>query len=282
LGALGFGGFVFNNVGAAIMNPHGDQVNADTKLFPAEVTDNFAGNLRVLAMIYLIVIVVACSMVRLPKTQSDANAPAASGATMSVSDALRTKTFWIMWFCIAFNVQGGMYVAASFKALGQNFPELSSDSYLATVGALGAFSNGLLRPVWGFVYDRIGFRYALTLIASMQALVMFCIPMLTGSKFLYCLGVMLSFATMAGVYAIAPPESMKIFSNATVYGCLFTAFAFASVLGGKLSNSVAVSLTPVGGNKDETAFRFLAIMSIVAVCIVQRHRPLPVGTVNAK
>lgn len=284
LGALGFGGFVFNHVAAAIMNPNKDEISPDTKLFPAEVTDNFAGNLRVLAMIYGLVIVVACSMVRLPKAQGEANTAAASGNTSSsLSSALCTPTFWIMWFCIAFNIQGGMHVASSFKAIALSNPGLASDSYLATVGALGTFSNGLMRPVWGFVYDRIGFRYSLTLIASMQALVMFCFPMLTGSKLLYCLGVMLSFATMAGVFAIAPPESMKIFGSATVYGVLFTAFAFASVLGSKLANFVASNLTPVGGNNDETAFRFLAIMSIVAVCIVQRHRPsLPASTVIAK
>lgn len=128
-----------------------------------------------------------------------------------------------------------------------------------------------MRPVWGAVYDRIGYRYGFMLVSFMQACVMFCFPMLTEDRFLYLAGVMLSFSGLAGTFTLAPAESMKIFGNAMVYGVLFTAFAFAAVFGGEFANFAAGHLTPEGGNTDETAFRLLAFMSFLAVCTAHLH-----------
>lgn len=79
------------------------------------------------------------------------------------------------------------------------------------------------------------------------------------------------FFCLAGNLALMPPATQRIFgpkAGTVIYGVIYSAFAIASVVGGMLTKSLAVS---VGYS---TLFRVMAAMSIVATCLVQFLGPL--------
>lgn len=269
LGAFGLGGFIFNNIGTAIFNPTSLSIDPSSKLFPASVTGAFASNLRILGCIYFLVMAASSPMIRPPKTSDSIAATAAANAPgYSIPQALQTHNFWLMWLAIVLCAQGGLYVGAMYKVIAQEVPALANDRYLSMVGALGALSNGLMRPVWGFLYDRLGYRSCFSIIACLQAVVIFVFPKIESAA-MHVPAVILSWAALAGNFAMAPAEIAKIFGNPAVFPCMFTAFAFSGVFGVKISKFVAYM------TNSEAVFLYLAATAIAALFLVQLHRPPP-------
>jgi len=231
--------------------------------------------LRTLAFIYLAMALVAAAFIRLPKQVAGAPTPAA-GRSLTIVQALQTRAFWLMWLAIAMSAQGSLYVSAKYKTIALDFPELRGDRFLATVGSLGSLSNGFSRLAWGILYDRIGFKKCMTVITSMQVLLFLMFTSLTSSPFMYICGVVLSFACLGGNFALAPVETYKLFGNAAVFGMMFTAFAFAGLFGGKIASGIADFMSPDQlsdgtPNTEETSFRFLSFVSLIALVLVQFH-----------
>mmetsp|Transcript_109248 Transcript_109248/g.189551 ORF Transcript_109248/g.189551 Transcript_109248/m.189551 type:complete len:446 (+) Transcript_109248:77-1414(+) len=269
LGAFGLGGFFFNIIGKAIFNPDDLGADKETKLFPESVTGSFASGMRALGIIYLVLCTIAAPLIRMPAAPARPGGAAAPAAAPGYTfmQALQTGTFWKMWFAIAFSGQVGLYIATVYKSIALGAPALRDDAYLSIVGAVGALSNGLTRPVWGIIYDRLGFRLCFSVVAGIQAVIIFLLPKLTFSPFLFMVCVMLSFTALAGNMVMCPAESVKIFGNAAVYGGLFTAFAAAGIFGVKIASSVASIM-----GSDDGAFYFLCAMAICAGVIVQFHK----------
>jgi MFS family permease len=183
-----------------------------------------------------------------------------------------------MWCTIAFTAQAGLYVMASFKSVALDIPALNNDVYLTTVGALGTLTNGVCRAIWGMAYDRVGFRVCISICSTGALVIMILFQALTASRFTYTAAIVVNCACLAGLFATAPAEIYKLFGNATVYGILYSAFAFAGVIGVRVANKVADIAEGMFGeddtpNTEEFAFRYLALMAGVALVLVQFHRP---------
>jgi len=282
-GAFGCGGFFFNNLGRYIFNPKGLSVGTD-KLMPAEVTDAFSANLRRLALIYVAVPLIAAPFIISPKEAAvTVRARVYSGCSIepvegqpyfTVASALRTRGFWIMWMAIALSSQGALYVGSAYKEIAHDLdnPDLKGDDYLVMVGALGALSNGLCRPVVGIMMDRIGFRNSFSLCASMHILLYFFFPLFTSSPLLYTAGVVLSFAGLAGYCALVPAEAFRAYGNGAVLGCAISAFAFAGVFGAKITDFVKNLVADESGFTPDTealAFKWLSLMCLTGLGMVQ-------------
>jgi OFA family oxalate/formate antiporter-like MFS transporter len=272
VGAFGFGGFVFNNVGSAIFNPSRLSVDKATKLYPEEVTENFSHGLCKLAAIYLALACIASPMIRFPRTDSRTVAATAAHAPTKISTAVRTSTFWIMWLSIALVAQGPLYVASNYKGIALQSPALQSDRYLALVGALGGVTNGLSRPIWGSLYDRFGFRQTLYIVASLEAMILFAFPKTTDEPALFAAAVMGAYAVLGGGFAIAAPEVHNIFGNASVFGCMFSAFAFASLGGHQIADTMGDVFASSGANTNKVIFTWLSIVATLALFAVSCHK----------
>jgi predicted MFS family arabinose efflux permease len=79
------------------------------------------------------------------------------------------------------------------------------------------------------------------------------------------------FFTLGGSFALIPPAVQRIFgpeSGTVIYGLIYSAFAFASVVGGILTK---ILVNAVGW---ETVFRTMAVMSLLATGIVTLVKPI--------
>ena len=82
----------------------------------------------------------------------------------------------------------------------------------------------------------------------------------------------LLFFSLAGSLALTPPAVQRMFgprSGAVIYGCMYSAFAVASIFGGTLTKAMVSTLGYAA------VFKIMAVMSLVAAAMVQWLKPLP-------
>merc|ERR1719373_45389 len=88
-----------------------------------------------------------------------------------------------------------------------------------------------------------------------------------------------AYAVLGGGFAIAAPEVHNIFGNASVFGCMFSAFAFASLGGHKIADAMGEVFASSGANTNEVIFTWLSIVATLALLAVSCHKK-PDGPVS--
>jgi OFA family oxalate/formate antiporter-like MFS transporter len=84
------------------------------------------------------------------------------------AEAVRTRTFWMMWIAFLFAGGCGMMVISSLKDFGTREGGLSVVEAQGALGLLALF-NALGRIVWGWVSQWLSPRRTLVLISLLQA-----------------------------------------------------------------------------------------------------------------
>lgn len=270
LTGFGAGGFVFNLVGTMLANPKG--LNPVNGVFPQEVYDNFPKMLRTLAVVYAGMAIVASTLIIepvAPKEQQAQLQPEAPG--VSVTDALKTSQFWLMWLMIVASASAGLNVASTYKQYAGISPALAGDGFQSLVGGLGALANGFGRIFWGTLSDKIGFKQSFVLLTLLQALVHGYYPATAHSKTLFGLFTCLCYFLLAGNFALMPPSIQRVFgarNGALIYGLVYSSFGVASIGGTYLNKILKESLGMDG------VFRVLSLLSIVAAILTAQLQPL--------
>ena len=101
---------------------------------------------------------------------------------LTLSQALRTKQFWILWSMIITCATAGLNTAAVYKQFASTSVALTGDEFQALVGGIGALFNGVGRIFWGGVSDRLGFKASFTVLSILQAALMLTYTLAAGSK----------------------------------------------------------------------------------------------------
>ena len=198
--------------------------------------------LRKLGAVYLVFTAIGAGLVRPPSAAAaQAAGPAATSTKgFTIKEAIKTKSFWLMWAVVALSAQGCLYVepclrearpgltppprplslslsrryvAGTYKSYASEFPLLNDDNFQATVGAAGALVNGLARPVWGALFDTVGYRKCYSAIALFQVGLLRAFPLLVTSRTSYAIGVILLYAVLAGNFTLVPAETYRWVSS---------------------------------------------------------------------
>jgi len=273
LTGFGIGGFIFSLIGTSIVNPNG--LNAVKGKFPKEVYDNFPKMLRTLAALYAVTASVGSLLLTEPpavkSTSNKTNAAATTANGVSVSEALKTPQFWMMWAMIISSGSAGLTVSSIYKQFAAGAPELTGDGFQAMVGAAGALFNGFGRLGWGLLADKIGFKKSFTFLTLAQMTLMATYSHSTFSRAAFAANTCLLFLCLAGNLALMPSAAQRMFgprAGATIYGVMFSAFGIASVGGSALTKALAASYGWSG------TFNVLAACSALATIIVTNLQPI--------
>jgi MFS transporter, OFA family, oxalate/formate antiporter len=108
------------------------------------------------------------------------------------------------------------------------------------VAAAGAIANAFGRIIWGWLSDKMTFRWAFIVLTVSQAIVHTVYPYCAVSKATFMVAHMLVHILLAGNFAIFPSATVKLFGarkGTTIYGLIFSAYGIAS-LGGILISKV--------------------------------------------
>nr|WP_321984364.1 oxalate/formate MFS antiporter [uncultured Lichenicoccus sp.] len=168
----------------------------------------------------------------------------AAGAIWGVATGamLRTRLFWLMFAMMTMMSTGGLMVAANFASFAHEFGV--ANQLVFGVAALpfaltfDRVTNGLTRPFFGFVSDRIGREETMAIAFFAEAV---AIALLLGFRHdAY------GFALLSGVVFFAWGEIFSLFPSVltdtfgprhatTNYGCLYMAQGVGSLLGGPIA-----------------------------------------------
>jgi OFA family oxalate/formate antiporter-like MFS transporter len=273
LTGFGAGGFIFSLIGTKIVNPKG--LNPIKGKFPPEVYANFPKMLRTLSLIYAATATVGSLLITehkaVPTSKGKAAAVAPELPGLTLGEALKTQQFWMMWAMIISSGSAGLTVSSIYKQFASGAPALSGDAYQATVGGLGALSNGFGRLLWGLIADKIGFKKSFTILTLLQMTLMATYSSSIWSKQVFAAHTCMLFFCLAGNLALMPSAAQRMFgprAGATTYGVMFSAFGIASVFGSSLTKALSASYGWAG------TFNVLAVLSVLATVIVSQLTPI--------
>lgn len=160
---------------------------------------------------------------------------------VETKDMIKTKSFRALYVCFILGTMIGLMLVGMTSGIGTEFIGLSSKTVSKWVSIFAIF-NGIGRPLYGFVTDKILAKKAMLLSYGLIGLA--SILMLfagEGSKLLFFLSFSLFWFNLGGWLAIAPAATMSMYGvkhYSQNYGLVFTAYGIAAVVGVSVSGMI--------------------------------------------
>jgi MFS family permease len=157
---------------------------------------------------------------------------------LETSTMLRTSTFYALWFCFIIGTLSGLMAIGIASPVGQEVIKLAPTTAAMAVSIFAVF-NGIGRPMFGWITDRLSPKYSAVI--SFVIIFLASIGMLSASEgkvVLYMICFVGFWLTLGGWLAIAPASTATFFgtkSYAKNYGVVFTAYGVGAILGTLIS-----------------------------------------------
>ncbi|MCS7197217.1 MAG: OFA family MFS transporter [Candidatus Bipolaricaulota bacterium] len=186
------------------------------------------------------------------------------------SQMAKTFQFYLLWVVFLFWAGVGLMVISQAVPMGQ---ELAGLDKAVAAGALGVMSilNGLGRPAFGFISDKLG-RKGATIVAQAVFIVTLLFILPNARDFaLYTLGISLIGFAYGGSLSVMPAFTADYYGTKHLgvnYGWVFSAWGAAGVLGPIIGAQVRAATGAWGG-----AFLVLAALSAAAAVLILIARP---------
>lgn len=210
---------------------------------------------------------------------------ASSAATVTANDAIKTRSFWLLWAVLLLNVTAGIGVLGQASPMIQEmFPgRVSASAAAGFVGLLSLF-NMAGRFVWSSASDRLGRKPTYMIFFALGA-VLYALTPQTGKlgavvPFVLCYGVIMSM--YGGGFATIPAYLRDQFGTGQVgaiHGRLLTAWSLAGVAGPYLITRVRDDQIRAGVPKADaytlTMYLMAGLLVVGFVCNLFVRRAAP-------
>lgn len=146
---------------------------------------------------------------------------------------IKTPMFYILWLALAAVIGGGLTAIGLLTAYGEIKLQLSP-AIAALAVSFYSLSNGLGRPIVGWISDRIGSIKIMIMIYTLQAVVFIALPWVAKTPLLLFICSLLLGLGYATTFALFPVIVAKVSGTkhlGTNYGLVFSAFALGAVTG---------------------------------------------------
>lgn len=156
-------------------------------------------------------------------------------------EMVRTPTFYALWFTYAIGCLAGLMAIGISAPFGREVAGLSSGLAALAVSVFAVF-NGIGRPLFGWLTDRLTPRYAAALSFVLIILASALLSLWgEGNMPLYFLAFSVLWLNLGGWLAIAPTATATFFGTKYYgknYGLVFTAYGAGALLGGVFSGLI--------------------------------------------
>ncbi|RYB03049.1 oxalate/formate MFS antiporter [Lichenibacterium ramalinae] len=221
-------------------------------------------------LVFAVVGVLAAAGLRRPPVAEAAPAASLSGVRdVATAAMLRHPVFWLMFVMMALMSTTGLMVttqmgffAADFGVTGATVLGLAALPLALTIDR---FCNGLTRPVFGAISDRIGRENTMFIAFLLEALAMTAWLLTRGDPVLFVLLSGVVFLGWGEIFSLFPSTLTDTFGTrhaTTNYGCLYIAQGVGSVLGGPMASLLH------DGTGSWTAVFTVAICADVATALL--------------
>ena len=215
--------------------------------FPIDTMLKNAGyqhTLIVFGIIMGIVGAIAALLMRPPNSTDALPPPAVMTSSKSVApqEMLKTRVFWLMFFMMSMMSTGGLMVILNFAAFSRSFGVANVMVWglaaLPLALTVDRITNGLTRPFFGWVSDRIGRENTMAIAFLFEAAAVLCLVLVRDNAMLFVILSAVVFFGWGEIFSLFPSTLTDTFGtkNATTnYGFLYMAQGVGSVLGGPLA-----------------------------------------------
>ncbi|OZI60632.1 oxalate/formate MFS antiporter [Bordetella genomosp. 11] len=170
-------------------------------------------------------------------------APDTAATGYTPSQMLRTPLFWLMFAIMAMVATGGLMAISQLGALASHFGITNTTLVLGMAAlplalTLDRAANGLTRPFFGWVSDRIGREPTMLLAFLLEALSIFLLLKLGTHPVAFVVLSAVVFFGWGEIYSLFPSLQADVFGTrhaARNFGYLLIATAVGSVLGGPIA-----------------------------------------------
>ena len=199
----------------------------------------------------------------------DAAVPAPRGRQYSPPEVLRTPLFWVMYAMFVLMATGGLMATAQLGPIARDFGIAETPVTLLWITlpaltfalSIDRLLNGVTRPFFGWVSDRIGRELTMFWAFSLEGVGILLLSAYGHEPIAFVILTGLVFFAWGEIYSLFPATCADVFGRryaAGNYGLLYTAKGSAALL--VPITSVAAAAT--GGWR--TVFIAAAVMNLVA------------------
>jgi len=183
----------------------------------------------------------------------------------TVSQAMKTSQFWLLYLMAFMSVFQGYYTLNVYKALGYTEPILMDDAYLTQVGSVAAMM-GAMRFAWSAAMDMDSttFKQVYGTLLVVQAILGATIGFAVQGRTTYAIWICLMLFTEGGHFTLMPNALRLIYgqeSASTIYGVVFTFTGVANLL-------MLVIVPSTFGQSYIKVYHLTAVFSVVALVLL--------------
>jgi MFS family permease len=155
---------------------------------------------------------------------------------------LRSRVFWLMFLMMTMMSTGGLMIISQFAAFSRDFGVANVMVFglaaLPLALTVDRLTNGLTRPFFGWVSDRIGRENTMGLAFLMEAAAVTSMVMFRDNAVLFVILSGVVFFGWGEIFSLFPSTLTDTFGAkyaTTNYGWLYVAQGVGSILGGPLA-----------------------------------------------
>jgi oxalate/formate antiporter len=196
-------------------------------------------------IVFAVVGFVAAQGLRMPAdaaVTTGGRTPASAAHDMRPSQVLKTPIFWLMFVMMAMMSTSGLMVTSQMATFAADFGITKAVVFglaaLPLAMTIDRFTNGLTRPLFGFISDRLGREQTMFFAFALEGIAMTLWLALRGDPTLFVLLSGLVFFGWGEIFSLFPSTLTDTFgaSHATAnYGWLYISFGVGAVFGGPLA-----------------------------------------------
>jgi OFA family oxalate/formate antiporter-like MFS transporter len=187
---------------------------------------------------------IAAFAMRMP-TSEDALPPppdTASHVGVQPREMLRSRVFWLMFFMMTMMSTGGLMIISQFAAFSRDFGVANVMVFglaaLPLALTVDRLTNGLTRPFFGWVSDRIGRENTMGIAFLMEAASVTLMVLFRDNALVFVILSGVVFFGWGEIFSLFPSTLTDTFGAkhaTTNYGMLYVAQGVGSILGGPLA-----------------------------------------------
>jgi OFA family oxalate/formate antiporter-like MFS transporter len=186
----------------------------------------------------------AALMLRMPTASDTLPPPLASASTINVEPKamLRSKVFWLLFAMMTMMSTGGLMIISQFAAFSRDFGVANvvvlGFAALPLALTVDRITNGLTRPFFGWVSDRIGRENTMAIAFLMEAAAVTVMVLFRDNALVFVILSAVVFFGWGEIFSLFPSTLTDTFGTkyaTTNYGFLYMAQGVGSVLGGPLA-----------------------------------------------
>ncbi|MBT8567256.1 oxalate/formate MFS antiporter [Polynucleobacter paneuropaeus] len=237
-----------NNRGFAVgMVAAGYGIGALLTTFP--IADSLAssglqGTLTFFGYVIGTVGLLAAQGIRVPhadRVQTTSQVQAAASG-IAPKTMLKTPVFWLMFLMMSMMSTSGLMVISQMGAFAKDFGITGTMVFgmaaLPLALTIDRVTNGFTRPFFGWISDKIGREYTMTIAFGLEAVAMFVWVMTRSDPVLFVLMSGVVFFGWGEIFSLFPSTLTDTFGQkhaTTNYGFLYMAQGVGSIIGGPIA-----------------------------------------------